>query len=220
MSKGTDITIEEARELVADRGLWPLARDFFWDFAPQIHPSWLLGIEGFGKCDADLTSSPRVKRYVLDALGVEPCFQMLPKGDVARLLLQNGTTLESLAKWFGALAFADGLRRVTNGATVRELKAALPGIYPEVFGYTAYFAELTSPLEGEMPSAQGIVEEGVQMLFGLFEGLPDVILRRLELKLPMSFDGLRHSPPRRGIKMSAVVKLLKLKFPEAYSTCC
>ena len=88
------------------------------------------------------TSSPRVKRYVLSSLGVEPCFHRFPKEDGSRLLLLDGETLELIVKWLGALSCAGALRRVTNGATVRELKAALSGVYPEVFGYTMYFGSL------------------------------------------------------------------------------
>ena len=150
MDKVADITIEEARELVSDGRLWPLVRDFLWDFAPQVHESWLedLGRETPDERREDETttsrvssfmSSPRVKRYVLDSLGVEPVFHTFPKEDGSRLLLLDGKTLESIVKWLGALSCADALRRVTDGATVRELKAALPGVYPEVFGYTMYF---------------------------------------------------------------------------------
>ena len=35
------IDIAAARSLVADAALWPRVRDFLWDFAPSIHPSWL-----------------------------------------------------------------------------------------------------------------------------------------------------------------------------------
>ena len=43
--KAEDMTIEEARELVSNRLLWPLMRDFLWDFAPSIHASWLDGLQ-------------------------------------------------------------------------------------------------------------------------------------------------------------------------------
>ena len=39
------IGIDEARMLVADADLWPRIRDFLWDFAPQIHPSWVEDLE-------------------------------------------------------------------------------------------------------------------------------------------------------------------------------
>ena len=42
MAEVADIVIEEARELVSNRLLWPLVRDFLWDFAPQIHESWIV----------------------------------------------------------------------------------------------------------------------------------------------------------------------------------
>ena len=39
------IDIAAARSLVADAALWPRVRDFLWDFAPSIHPSWLEEVE-------------------------------------------------------------------------------------------------------------------------------------------------------------------------------
>ena len=152
MAEGADIVIEEARELVSNRLLWPLVRDFLWDFAPQVHSSWVEDL--FSRRDAEAqsgkasfeglrdsaslreTKSFRVKRYILESLNVEPCFHIFPKEDGSRLLLLDGATLESIAKWLGALACADTLRRVTDGATVRELKNSLHGVYPEVVGYT------------------------------------------------------------------------------------
>ena len=38
------ITMDEARDLVADQALWPRVRDFLWDFVPSIHPTWLDGL--------------------------------------------------------------------------------------------------------------------------------------------------------------------------------
>ena len=137
MAKETDITVEGARELVANKALWSRIRDFLWDFAPQVHPSWLgdLGLP------ESLNGSVRAKNFLLAQLGVEPCFHTFPREDGSRLLLLSGATLESVAKWLGALACADALRRVTDGAVVRGLKAALPGVYPEVFRYLPYFSK-------------------------------------------------------------------------------
>ena len=48
MEKAEAITLDEARELVGDAALWPRMRDFLWDFAPQVHESWMesLKVEG------------------------------------------------------------------------------------------------------------------------------------------------------------------------------
>ena len=150
MAEVENITIEEARELVSNRLLWPFIRDFLWNFAPSIHESWIGSLEDgkYGSSEGtasklpSLQTSSRVKRYVLESLNVEPCFHTFPKDDFSRILLLDGATLESVIKWLGALACAGTLRHVTTGAAVRELKASLPGIYPEVFGYTAYFGSL------------------------------------------------------------------------------
>ena len=216
------ITMEDARALVGDAKLWPRVRDFLWDFAPQVHESWLEPKQ------LSLRDSPRVKRYILDSLGVEQCFHAFPKDDGSRILLLDGATLESAAKWLGALACAESLRRVTSGEVVRELKTKLRGIYPEVFGYTAYFKDLdfqrrdaeTQRLEDE------VVSTGYNMLFSAIAGLPASLVSRLKLKLPKSLCDLCVSAPLRlkerssQTSLSAVLKLFKLKFPEAYKLCC
>ena len=123
----TTITMDEARDLVADQALWPHVRDFLWDFASSIHESWIETQFGSAK-PQNLQTSPRIKKMILDSLQVEPCFHTFPKDDGSRLLLLDGATLESLVKWLGALACADALRKVTDGATVRALKASLSGV--------------------------------------------------------------------------------------------
>ncbi len=237
------IDIEGARALVSDRTLWPLVRDFLWDFAPQVHSSWIEGLEvlkvggaeGSYSLAPKLSNSRTFKRFVLSSLGVEPCFHVFPKDDWSRLLLLDGATLESLAKWLGALACADALRGVTSGKAVRALKAALPGVYPEVFGYTAYFNVNANKPEvegrdgeksdvgGREPDAEGVVAAGWGILSASLAHLPESLLRRLALKLPKSFQslgGLRGESDNTAFDKRMIAKLLKLKFPEAYSLCC
>ncbi len=226
--KVENFTIEDARELVSNRLLWPFIRDFLWDFAPQVHPSWLEGMSWRETLEAgresavpqvsSLMTSPRVKRFILDTLGVEPCFHVFPKEDGSRLLLLGGETLESVAKWLGALACADGLRRVTGGAAVRELKATLPGVYPEVFGYTMYFGEFAAREDAKARRSQSaVVEEGSTLLLSALSRLPASLVSRLKFKFPR---GLCDHAVQREIKLSSILKLLKLKFPEAYKLCC
>lgn len=215
------ITMEDARVLVGDTKLWPRVRDFLWDFAPQVHESWLEPKQ------LSLRESPRVKRYILESLGVEPCFHAFPKEDGSRILLLDGETLESAAKWLGALACAESLRCVTSGEVVRGLRAKLRGIYPEVFNYTAYFKDLDfQRRDAETLSAQRISEDGCKMLFSVLSELPEPLIRRMKLKFPKSLCDLCVSAPLRlkerssQINLSAVLKLFKLKFPEAYKLCC
>ena len=206
------ISMEDARALVGDAKLWPRVRNFLWDFAPQVHESWLEPNQ------MSLRDSPRVKRYILDSLGVEPCFHAFPKEDGSRILLLDGATLESAAKWLGALACAESLRRVTSGDVVRKLKSKLRGIYPDVFGYTAYFGEFASRRDAEAQSLQTVVvEEGYSLLQSVVANLPSPLVARLKFKLP---KGLCASASLREVKLSAVLKLFKLKFPEAYKLCC
>ena len=231
------ISIDEARALVSSQALWPRVRDFLWDFAPQIHESWLEGLCGHETLDArredgssivsSLSSSWRIKKSILDSLGVAPCFHTFPKDDGSRILLLDGATIESIAKWLGALAYADALRRVTSGATVRELKAALPGVYPEVFGYTAYFGSLEACKNGEGESLSGeIISNGYAMLFSSIADLPEPLLNRFFLKLPKSESSKlpgRDAPnfqTSKPLSRQLLLKLLKLRFPEAHSLCC
>ena len=221
------ITIDEARELVSDQVLWPRVRDFLWDFAPSIHESWIDGVAQL-KVDQLKVAGPRLKSFVLEKLGVEPCFHTFPKDDGSRLLLLDGATLESMAKWMGALACAEQLRRVTDGATVRSLKAALPGIYPEVFGFAAYFGKWkVESGEWKVNGADGgdkVVAIGHKILSSVLSSLPAQLLRRLELKLPKntrtSDADTASEVPVTVFNFQFVSKLLKLRFPEAYALCC
>ena len=204
------MTIDEARALVADSVLWPKVRDFLWDFAQQIHPSWL-------EVAAGRETSPRAKAWLLSSLGVSPCFHAFPKEDWSRLLLLDGATLESIAKWLGALACAESLRRVTDGAAVRGLKSALLGVYPEVFAYTAYFRGVAAK---EAKGTEDVVAAGMAALSGFLSALKPELLRRFQLKLPKELCGLCDPGGEKTLSDDALSKLLKLKFPEAYRLCC
>ena len=219
-----NISMDEARALVADQALWPRVRDFLWDFASQVHESWLGGLVAPNY--QILLASPRVKRHVLSSLRVTPCFHSFPKGDWSRLLLLDGATLEEIAKWLGAVVCAGDLRRVTDGATVRELKAALPGIYPDVFGYTMYFkgidlaAKDAKSAKGRM--SEDVVSTGLSIIVSLLDSLPEALSSRLEFKLPKGLCDLcvLCGENERPALDAAVKRLLKLKFPEAYKLCC
>lgn len=217
-----EITIDEARELVLEPVLWPLVRNFLWDFAPQVHGSWLesLKVEGC-KLEGSIIQSPRVKKFILGRLGVERCFHAFPKDDWSRLALLDGATLFEIVKWLGALACVDELRRVTSGATVRELKAGLPGIYPEVFGYSMYFRTLKVEglkLEGSMPEA--IMKLGCGMLLSFLGDIPAPMRRRMLLKLPHDVEPSSLEPSTLKLQPSHIQLLLKLRFPEAHTLCC
>ena len=220
MGKAESITLDEARELVGDAALWPRMRDFLWDFAPQVHESWMESL----KVEGSTIQSPRVKAYILESLGVEPFFHDFPKDDWSRLALLDGATLLEIAKWLGALACAEELRRVTNGATVRELKTALRGVYPEVFGFTAYFGELKAEkLKVESLTSESVVMIGMNMLLSTLPENPSLLFR-LKLKLPKTLAEKlsTFNVQTLNIKLpSAKLRLLlKLRYSEAYSLCC
>ena len=174
----------------------------------------------------NISCSVLAKNFLLAQLGVEPCFHAFPKEDGSRLLLLDGATLESIANWLGALSCASKLRGITSGAEVRALKAALPGVYPDVFGYVAYFKGTEIEDLGfkiEEGSLGEIGRLGGHILLSLLDALPGHLVLRLKLKLPKAYSDDR--PTDANLQSSIfnqklLTRLLKLKFPEAYSLCC
>ena len=218
------ISIEAARTLVADAALWPRVRDFLWDFALQVHSSWMDDVNGISGLPG-ISGSSRTKAYVLSSLGVEPCFHDFPKDDWSRLALLDGETLLGIAKWLGALVCTESMRRVTDGATVRALKAALPGVYPEVFSYTAYFQrfDLAAKNVKDAKQPDEVLSMGFELLSSLLDACPASLVKRFKLKLPKRLCELGVADGEKQERISAggaVKKLLKLKFPEAYRLCC
>lgn len=206
-----DLTVDDARALVNDEALWPRLRDFLWDFAPQIHPSWLPEIP----LGTELASSPRAKAWLLETLGVTSCFHTFPKEDFSRIALLDGALLLDLVRWLGVLHNAPALRRVTDGARVRALKAALPGAYPEAFPYTAYFRGADT--DEDAPAPEAVLADGMGILLAVLKNAPAPVVDRLRKKLPRELSDVEvGKAPAPG----EFARLLKLKFREAYSLCC
>ncbi len=208
-----DLTIDDARAVVADNVLWPRMRDFLWDFAPQIDASWLTDL-----AIGELRDAPRVKSWILRELSVEPCFHTFPKDDMSRVALLDGAVLLELVKWLGVLEYSAVLRRVTNGAQVRELKTALRGVYPDAFQYTAYFAKQGgSDIADSAVSSDAIIATGMGMLLAVLKDAPAPVVARMRMKLPKSLNSVAAgNAPSEG----SFARLLKLKFREAYGLCC
>lgn len=97
-----DLTLDEARQLVANGTLWPKVRDYL------------------------ARGGERVR---------------FPKGVKTRLELVDKETRAGIDMWVEALGRADEWRSVVDGEKVRALKAEFPGVYPEVFRYSSYFAK-------------------------------------------------------------------------------
>jgi hypothetical protein len=97
-----DLTLEEARSLVANAALWPKVREY---------------LARGGDC------------------------VLFPRGAKSRLKLVDGETRARIDLWVKALAQCDAWKSIVDGETVRALKAEYPGVYPEVFRYSAYFAK-------------------------------------------------------------------------------
>lgn len=218
-----ELTLEQARALVGSDALWPRVRDFLWRFADQIDATWIDGLCAAAhlppSAAATALTSPRAQAWLLGELGIAPCFHDFPATDGSRLLLLDAATLDALARWLGALAYAGFLRRLTDGATVRAFKAALPGVYPDVLSYTAYFKSMEADVE-DAPTADDVVATGYGRLFSLFAALPAPLVARLVFKFPKSRRSLCVPQDGGAVTPAVVNKLLKLKFPEAYRICC
>ena len=96
-----DLTIDEARKMVANADLWPQVRDYL-------------------------------------VRGGE--FELFPAGVKSRLKLVDSETLWKIDMWVEALKNAPDWKGLVEGDKVRELKSRYPGVYPEVFRYSAYFS--------------------------------------------------------------------------------
>ena len=206
------ISLADARPLVASP-LWPRIRAFLWDFASLCDPARLAAAAG-GSGDAvprslDLLGSPRVAAGALRALGLSPFFHSFPATDASRLLLLSREDYDRLAQFLGVVAFAPALRRVTAGADVRALRAALPGVYPATLAFTAYFrkheplfkqvafkdssqvpkfesSNVPDPEPANPPTCQpaNIMGGGHRLLAAALSDLPPALLLRQRLRFP------------------------------------
>lgn len=87
----------------------------------------------------ELIQSP-IWTKVRDSFLATGAFNVYPKGDLRRLEYLDEETRRRIALWTEGLRKAAEWKTVVDGARVRELKESYPGVYPEVFRYTAYFA--------------------------------------------------------------------------------
>jgi hypothetical protein len=123
---------------------------------------------------------PKVRSYL--SAGGE--FEPFPAKSPSRLKLVDGETRSEIGKWIEAIALADVWRTVVNGAEVRELKSAYPGVYPDVFRYTAYFAKWREMLNGMVRDAEAKGCRVSQVDCPDF----DMVLLLLKLKFPEVYE--------------------------------
>lgn len=123
---------------------------------------------------------PKVRAY----LAAGGAFEAFPARDPSRLKLLDESTRLAVGMWIEAIVAAGEWRRIVDGAKVRELKAAYPGIYPEVFRYTAYFGKWQSVLNdmSRIASEKGCKVSEVDC--PNFE----MILLLLKLKFPEAYE--------------------------------
>ena len=93
----------------------------------------------------ELVKSP-IWPQVRDVYLASGDFAVYPKGDPRRVEYLDAETRARIDLWLEALKHVEEWRTVVDGARVRELKAAYPGVYPEVMRYALYFAGRSDPL--------------------------------------------------------------------------
>jgi len=243
-------SLAEARALVSSP-LWPAVRTFLWDFASLCDPARLAaalgGSEGAAPRSLDPRSSPRLARAAERALGLSPFFHPFPAADASRLLLLSREDYDHLALFLGTVALAPALRRVTLGADVRALKAALPD-YRETLAFTAYFRKSEALFQRLAPSdtpatAESVAAAGHRLLAAALSDLPAPLLLRQRLRFPAgspadaalgganspsdpqaagsadhSAFSIQHSA-LAGDALAAAKLALKLSIPQEYTTC-
>jgi len=230
------ISLADARPLVASP-LWPRIRAFLWNFASLCDPVRLTaaagGPGGAAPRSLDLLDSPRVAVGALRALGVEPVFHAFPATDASRLLLLSREDYDRLAQFLGVVALAPALRRVTAGADVRALKAALPGVYPATLAFTAYFRRHEPLFTQVAPAdaaanAETVLAAGHRLLAAALSDLPPELLLRQRLRFPEGSPadaalareaGSVPEASASGAALAAAKLALKLSIPQEYTTC-
>ena len=230
------ISLADARPLVASP-LWPRIRAFLWNFASLCDPQRLTaaagGSGGAAPRSLDLLDAPRVAASALRALGVEPVFHPFPATDASRLLLLSREDYDRLAQFLGVVALAPALRRVTAGADVRALKAALPGVFPATLAFTAYFRRHEPLFErlvpaGEAANPAAVLAAGHRLLAAALSDLPPELLLRQRLRFPAGSPadaalareaGSAPEASASGAALAAAKLALKLSNPQEYTTC-
>ena len=114
-----------------------------------------------------LIEDARLWPLVRDAFLRTGEFKVYPKGDLRRLEFLDEESRAAIDRWLDGLAKAEDWKKVLDGRKVKEIKAAYPGVYPEVFRYLPYFARFES----------GNVKDN-----------PEVLKLLLKLKFPEAYE--------------------------------
>ena len=153
--------------------------------------------------------------FVCERLGVTPLFHAFPADDGSRLLLLPAESYQNIGLWLAALARADELRNVISGARVRKLKAALPGVYPDVLKVAPYFHKW------KLPSSDGddFAVNGLHYLATALKDLPAELLGRQRLRFPVEREE-GFVPLEGEVSLAEVYRLMQIQFPKEYALCC
>ena len=270
VARRSSLGLEEARPLVAGP-LWPRIRAFLWNFASLCDPARLTAAFEAPSSDGEeqaeeagdplvtrhsslvtaegLLGSPRTARAAEQALGLVPFFHSFPATDASRLLLLSREDYDRLAQFLGVVALAPALRRVTAGAEVRALKAAVPD-YRETLAYAAYFHRFEALFKRFEPAEQAadpavensslvtrhsslpaaVLAAGHRLLALALSDLPPELLLRQRLRFPAGSPAdqalgaddsslVTRHSSLAGEALAAAKLALKLSNPQEYTTC-
>lgn len=232
--KERTLSIEEARNVVADGPRWAAMRDFLWGFASQLDrgrvQAWL---------PSDLPPESLTPPYpaplakaLLQHEGLEAIpFYDFPAENGSRLLLCSAATYAQIAQWLGVLIYADALRGIVAGDQVRALRQQLPGVYPEALTYTAYFSRWKFTFEKaktllsiDAPETWGerVRVAGFRVLASLLRTVPEPLMKRQRARFPVADEPCFEPLPEALFsekQLDLLFLLLKLRFPEANALC-
>lgn len=220
----------EAQALMAlfhNPPLWERAAGFLWEPLSWIEAGHLQPL--FPQLSLPVVQLPPVaQQYALERLGLAPFTHSFPVEDGSRFLLLELPTLTTLAQWLGALAYTCPLRSVMEGAQVRRLQRAFPGVYPEVLHALGWFLPELPRLQqaaetDEVPEKAVLERAGWRLLYAQLSHLPDALLRRLRLRFPPEMASLWEHPlvwKHRSEDILLLQRLLKRLAPGGYRLCC
>ena len=139
---------------------------------------------------------PLVMRRCFCDPGRKPFFHDFPADDGSRIALLGDATRRAVENWLEVIARADELGGALDGERVKVLREEYGDAYPDAIRYAPYFAKW------HLPAA-----DGGRLLATAMRTAPAELLE---------------AEPLEGteVPLAAVLKLLKLRFSEAYDLCC
>ncbi len=157
----------------------------------------------------------RLNNYACSAWSLEPCdVEGIPADEAGAVLLMERQQLLNLADRLGAMIAVPKLRLLTDGKTMSQLKAALPGIYPECLQSAPLFRSWQKELEALSPAQlpplepESIRLAGMQLLASLIANCQTGLIQRWKLRLTPQEAAM--ATPEPGIPLPNSAELARL----------